>query len=142
MPTNVCYELFSEIDEDLTCTTTAAVVGKRFVAISADLASALDITSTALPTTWDSGNFRVAQCGAGVKAIGVAAYDQASGATVPVKAGGKIVPVTSGAAITAGAEVESNAAGKAITLATGKACGQAYSTVAGADLDVYVRLYP
>ena len=50
------------------------------------------------------------------------------------------MPVTAGAAITAGAEVEVGASGKAITLASGKAVGRALTTAAN-NADVYVRLY-
>lgn len=140
MPTNVCYELFTEIDEDITAHATGAVVGKTFAAISGPLPNPLDITSTALPTTYDPGNIQVATCGAGLKAVGVFAYDQVSGGTVPLKRG-KVVPVTAGANITAGQEVQSDAAGKAIPLASGKALGIAWdSALSGAD--ALISLYP
>jgi hypothetical protein len=114
---------------DVTCLTTGAVTGKRIV----------DTTTTVDATT---GMIKVAHCAAGVRGWGVAAYDAGSGARVPVIAGpGTIVHVTSGAAITVGAEVEVGTTGRVITLASGKAVGKALSTVGGADLDVLVRLY-
>jgi hypothetical protein len=114
---------------DVTCLTTGAVTGKRLVGVSATV----DATT---------GLIKVAHAGAGVRALGVAAYDAASGARVPVIAGpGTIVHVTSGAAITAGAQVEVGTTGRAITLASGVAVGHALSTAAGADVDVLVRLY-
>ena len=64
------------------------------------------------------------------RALGVAAYDVASGARVPVIVGpGHVVPVTCGAAVTAGSEVEANASGQAITKSAGVALGLALSTL-------------
>lgn len=140
MPNNVCHDLFAGGVPDTTYRASAPVVGKTFVTISGDLASLIDITSTSLPTSYDSGNFVVATCGAGVKAVGVAAYDQAANGILPVKKRGKIVPVTTGAAITAGQEVQSDAAGKAIPLATGRPNGLAHNSAAAGD-DVFVELY-
>lgn len=142
MPLNPCVELFTEIDDDLSVRATANVTGKTFGAISADIQSGPAVTTTALPSTWDGGNFQAATCGAGLKADGVFAYDAAAGVLVPLKAPGKIVPVTSGAAITAGTEVMSDANGKAVPLTgTNRPCGKAFTTVTGSGLDVYVRVY-
>ena len=50
-----------------------------------------------------------------------------------------IVPVTAGAAITAGQEVQSDATGQAIPLAAGKPAGLAMSgAAAGADCQVKI----
>ncbi len=112
---------------DVTCLTTAAVVGKTFVDVSATVDS--------------TGMIKVATAAAGARALGVAAYDAASGARVPVIAGpGTIVHVTGGAAITAGAEIEVGTGGKAITLASGKAVGKSLGTGAN-NTDTLVRLY-
>lgn len=113
---------------DVTCLTTAAVTGKTFVNISATV----DATT---------GMIKVATASAGTRAFGVATYDAGSGARVPVICGpGTIVHVTGGAAITAGAEVEVGTGGKAITLASGRAVGQALSTGAN-NTDTLIRLY-
>jgi hypothetical protein len=48
--------------------------------------------------------------------------------------------MVAGAAITGGNEVESNASGNPIPLASGRPCGQAVAT-AGNGATVYVRLY-
>lgn len=113
---------------DVTCLTTAAVTGKTFV----------DVSATVDSTT---GLIKVATASAGARALGVATYDAASGARVPVIAGpGTIVYVTAGAAVTAGAEVEVGTSGKAITLASGKAVGKSLSTGAN-NADMLVRLY-
>ena len=79
---------------------------------------------------------------AGAKALGVAAYDVASGARGPVIVGpGHVVPVTCGAAVTAGSEVEANASGQAITKSAGVALGLALSTTTGSGQDLFVKLY-
>ena len=127
MATNECIPLFRP-GSDVTCLTTAAVVGKTFV----DISATRDATE---------GLFKVATATSAARAFGVAAYDAASGARVPVIAGpGTIVPVTAGGAITAGAEVEVGASGKAVTLASGKAVGKALETGAN-NVDCFVRLY-
>lgn len=83
----------------------AAVTGKRFVSISGPRVD---------------GNPSVAHAvgSATVKAVGVSAYDAASGAKVTVYSGpGIVMPVTAGEAITAGAPVYSAADGRAVDTA-------------------------
>ena len=114
----------------LTCVTTAAVTGKRFVGVS----------GAANPTTGVLTG--VAHATAAAKALGVAVRDTASGGRVAVELRpGTIVPVTCSAAITAGAEVEVATGGKAVTKSAGVAVGQALSTTGAADTDVFVKLY-
>lgn len=101
---------FHDEGNSFTCQTTAAVTGKRFVSVSG------------------SGVFDdpplVAHSGAGVKVLGVSGYDAASGALVTVYSSpGIVMPVTAGAALTAGQEVQSDATGQAVALTTGKAAG-------------------
>lgn len=125
---------FKRPGEDITAQVTAAVVGKRFVALSADRTSGPGLSNTA-----EGSVYRVAHANAN-HAIGVAKYDQP---TVSGKVGvmrGGIVPVTSGAAIAAGAAVQADAVGKAITLAAGVKLGVCMSGVGGADLDVEIAL--
>lgn len=146
MPANICVPLFKSGEKDVTVRTTAAVVGKTFAAISADIQSGPVITTAVLPTTYDGGNFQAATCGAGAKPDGVFAYDAAINTVVPIIRKGATVPVTSGAAITAGVEVMSDAAGKAIpwTSAASEAnrkAGKAMTTASGANVDCYVELY-
>lgn len=113
---------------DLSCTTTAAVTGKTFAGVSA----------TRDATT---GKIKVATCTAAARALGVFAYDAASGAGVPVIAGpGVILPVTAGGAITAGAQVEVGSGGKAVALASGIAVGLALETGSNNN-DCMIRLY-
>lgn len=133
---NPCVPLYKPGGE-ITGHATAAITGGRFVDISAAPAS-----GPALNTATDGANLKVATCGAGARSFGVAGYDAAaSGDKIPVHAQpGSIVPVTAGGTVTAGQEVESDATGRAITLATGKACGKAV-TSATVGNPVYVRLY-
>jgi hypothetical protein len=125
---NECTPLFRP-GRDVTVLTTGAVVGKTFVAIS----GAPDTTGM------KAGVLKAATCTAAAKAFGVAARDAASGATVLVKKEG-ILPVTAGGTIAVGAEVEVGTAGKAVTLASGKAAGIAV-TAGTNGADVFIDLY-
>lgn len=107
-----------------TCHAGGAITGKRLVKISG---------------TPQEGNPQVVQATAAAKAFGVAAFDAASGAKVTVIKDG-IVPITAGGSITAGAEVESDASGQVVTLASGKAVGQILNTVTSGQ-DAMVDLY-
>ncbi len=87
----------------------AAIVGARFLAVVGEPVGGLP---------------QVAHAGAGVRTIGVATNDTAAGAPVGIhSAQGQIVPVEAGAAVAAGQEVQSDAAGMAITLAAGNSAG-------------------
>lgn len=96
--------------QDFTAQVTAAVVGKTLVVISANVTSGPGLSNTA-----EGSNPRVATCGAGAQAIGVAKYDQPTiGGKVGVCRGG-IVPITAGGTITAGQKVMSDATGRVVT---------------------------
>lgn len=104
---------------DVTAIVTAPVVRERFVKITATRAK--------------GENIRVAHCGAGEAAIGVARFDApVIGDLVGVRfvGAGSVIGVTAGAAITAGQEVQSDANGQAIPLAAGKSLGIAVATAA------------
>jgi hypothetical protein len=66
--------------------------------------------------------FNGAVCAAAAKALGVCDVETAVGNQAPVKVTGEIL-VEAGAAIAAGAEVESDATGRAITKAAGVSNG-------------------
>lgn len=123
---NECNPLFRP-GREITVLATATVTGKRCVGVSA----------TRDATT---GLIKVAHATAAGRALGVASADIASGATGSIKRGG-VLPVTSGAGITAGVEVEVGTAGKVITLASGKAVGIAVETVGSADVDCLIAFY-
>jgi hypothetical protein len=124
---------FRKPNNEATCTATAAITGKRFVAISA--------APTAI-----GDNPKVAPATAGLVGYGVAAGDAASGSTeVLVHTGpGMEVPVTASGSITFNTEVEivgtGANAGKVQTLASGKAVGYAVSSAAD-GADVRIKLY-
>ena len=121
---NECTPLFRP-GRDITGLTTGAVTGKTFVDVSA--------------TRGADGMIKVATAAAGVKAFGVAKYDAASGALVGILRGG-VVPVTAGGTIAFGAEVEVGTAGKAITLASGKAVGKAVEAGTNGN-DIQIAFY-
>jgi len=85
----------------------------------------------------------LSQAGAGANAYGVARTDAAIGESVAVDVLGTAI-VEAGAAIAAGAEVEVNASGKAVTQSAGVAVGRlAPGESAQADGDlVEVILFP
>lgn len=126
---NECIPLFRP-GADITALTTGAVTGKTFVDISAtrDATTGLIKVATAAASTT-------------IRAFGVAAYDAASGARVPVINGpGQIVPVTAGGAITAGADVEVGTGGKVVARTTGVPVGKAVETGVNAT-DCFIELY-
>lgn len=118
MPQNECIE-YSDPGNDLNGQATANVTGRRFLAVS----GAKQVGSQALATDTFGGSILVAHAGNGVRPIGVAGYDANSGFKVPIKRGQKVIPVETGAAITAGALVMSDATGRAIPWVT--AAGEA-----------------
>jgi ribose 5-phosphate isomerase len=97
-----------------TVITTAALTARRFVGIGTG-----------------------ATCAAGVKALGVAEYDADAATPAPVNVLG-ILEVEAGAAVAVGASVESDATGRAITLAAGVANGIALdaATAAGDSIRI------
>lgn len=95
--------------EDLTGQATAAVVGKRVLKISATLTSGPGLAATA-----EGSNARVNHCaGATEVPFGISKYDAASGGKVGIIREG-VVPVTAGAAVTAGQQLMADATGKVI----------------------------
>ena len=123
---NECIPLYRP-GTDITAVTTGAVTGKRFVDYSAAMTTGLPSVNTAT---------------AAGKVAGVAAYDAASGARVAVIRGkGTIVPVISGAAVTALAEVEVGTTGRAVPFSAGVKVGRALSAAGAADVQIWVELY-
>jgi hypothetical protein len=113
---------YDDPGNDLTCEASGgAVTGKRFVRVVA----AKEVGSQALANDTLGGNIlaNLATGAAGEKPLGVATYDAAIGAKFPCARGHKVFPVEAGAAIAAGAQVQSDGTGRAITLAAGVPCG-------------------
>lgn len=134
MPINESIPVFEPADR-VSGYCTAAVRGKRFVAPSADIPGG--------PTGTE--NVRIAECGAGVKAVGVSCYNGAINEVIPLHTDHSWVLMPAGAAITAGQEVMSDAQGRPIPLvpgtATNRANGLACSAQAVVDADVLIKLY-
>lgn len=70
-------------------------------------------------------------CAAGAKSLGTVAADTGAGNVAPIDVLG-ICLATAGAAVAAGAEVESDASGRAVTLASGKSNGIALDAATAA----------
>lgn len=146
MPANECIPWFEPGTNPTVHATPAAIRGKRFVEVSA----AAQGSGPLLSATSEGGNIVAQEASANTdRALGVAAHDAAIGEKVMVFRQG-VVPVTSGAAVTAGARVVSDSQGRAVTRPAipgtydntygPETLGVAVTTVAGADLDVYVAL--
>lgn len=110
MPTNECTPYYDD-GEDITGFCTAAVIGKRFLKVSADRPTG---GPAGVSDDIGGGNIKVAPCAAGDQAFGVSSHDQLINKLVGVIRGQKVVPVTAGAAISAGQLVQSDAVGKAV----------------------------
>lgn len=127
---------------DVTCTASAPIVGKTFVWISGDRSLGTQFAvGPSAPGPATMGNITVATASAGGLSFGVSKYDQLTvGLAVGVSRGpGRVTYVTAGAVLTAGQEVQSDASGKAIPLASGRARGYAVtSCAAGADAEISI----
>ena len=102
-----------------TCELASPAVGKRFVSYT-------DGTATYTHSV-------VAQTGAGATACGVLDGDGIAGERRRVVHEGSAAEVEAGASVAAGVEVESDASGRAIPLATGKKLGVARTTAASGE---------
>lgn len=80
-----------------------------------------------------------ATCGAGARAIGVTKEDVKNGVPAAAATYGVEI-IEAGAAVTAGAEIESDATGRAIPLASGKSNGVALSAASAAGEKIRVKL--
>lgn len=112
-----------EPGQSITGKATAAVTGKRFLAISGDRSG---------------GNIAVAHAAAAGRVCGVAAHDAESGGLVRVLRGAaRVVKVQASGAIAAFAEVQVGANGTAASKAAGVAVGYVLTAVVdGADAEV------
>lgn len=143
MPANECIPFYEgAYTQKLTAAIiTTAAVGKRFVGPLTTYQSGPGLSSTA-----EGGNLQaVGVPAAGGDVGGVAAYDGAvttPATKIPVIRGaGTMVPVMSGAAVTAGNRLKVDASGRVIPItAATTLVGIAHSTVGAADLEVIVEL--
>lgn len=138
LPANQCIPYQEEADGAITAKTTADVIGKRLVKISANRDA-----SVLLNTASTGGNIKVAHATAALGTfIGVAAYDALSGTLVKVwlRGGGLILPITATGAIAAGVEVEAAANGTVSTKSAGVAVGIAVADAVDAG-DAQIKIY-
>jgi hypothetical protein len=148
MPANECIP-YKEEATTVTAKAKAAVKGKRFVKVGGNRTGgggggAEGSVTVGVGLSTDLENiYQVEPTVAGNQAVGVAGWDTPVNGEVKVYLKGKgfIVPVTAGAAITAGAEVESDAEGRAVTVAAGKPLGMAMNGVTEAGKDAEILLY-
>jgi hypothetical protein len=123
---NECTPLFRP-GADVTCLTTGAVTGKTFVDISATRDASTGLIKVATATA------------AGLK-FGVAAYDAASGARVPVIRGKLDRSSDCGRHHRLRRGGRGRLGGKAVTIASGKAVGRAVEAGTNNN-DVFIELY-
>ncbi|WZH38760.1 MAG: DUF2190 family protein [Microbacterium enclense] len=125
---NECIPLYTPAS-DVTVRAASAIVGKTFVALLGGVNPSTGQLATVVPAPLAGAS------------VGVASRDTASGAVMHlIRAKGIIVPVTAGGDVSVGAEVEVGANGRAVTLASGKARGRAWSAGTAGN-DVFVELY-
>lgn len=135
MPLNESQPVFEPADR-VSGIATATIRGKRF----------LDVSATPVGGPTGTENVGVAECGAGVRHIGVSCYDCAIGEQVPMHNDHSWILMPAGAAITAGQEVMSDSQGRPVPWVfaasmANKANGKACSTQAVVDADVLIKLY-
>lgn len=136
MPNNECIPVFEPADRVTGKVTPAGGVrGKRFLQVTGDITGGL----------YGTENVNVGECGAGIKSVGVSAYDAVQNEQVPMIADHSWVPMPAGAAIVAGVEVMSDAQGRPIPhvpgTATNRANGLALTSQGTVDADVLIKLY-
>lgn len=130
---NECIPYY-EPGQRITGHATDDIVGKTFVDISADIQSGPGLSATA-----EGGNIRIATADEEGPALGVASHDTAEGGKVTVILGG-VVPVTAGASIDAGEEVEVGDDGEAVPFDEGRIVGRALADAASGE-DAMILLY-
>lgn len=110
----------------------AAVTGGRFIKVNRDLGAQGGIFGTE--------NIQVSLCDATAHPIAVARYDMSIAGQVPMLMGHQIIPMKAGAAVAAGAALQSDANGQPITLAAGPKAAVALSAAAALNDVILVKL--
>lgn len=132
MPANEVIPVY-EVADRITCVATAGITGKRFVVVNATSRAKGGTAGLGTDAAPQAVLYKVSVPAAGVKCFGVAMWDCASLARVPVIREG-IVPVEVGATpVVAGTQVEVDNAGKVIPWAGTIATQPVGYCVAGAS---------
>lgn len=149
MPANECIP-YKQPGEAITAKAKGAVTGKTLVKIGGDRTGgggggAEGSITIGVGLSTDGENvYQVETCGKEGAPVGVAAWDAADKAETKVfkRSSGIILPITAGEAITAGWELESDAAGKVVKAAATpvKIIGMAMTKAANAK-DCEVLFY-
>ena len=138
MPSNECIP-FLLPGQIRTVNCAQAITGKCFVKITAPrIGGGANGLSTDVENLPQAGPCTVA----GEAILGVSQYDGAVGTNIGVymRGSGVTVPITAGAAITAGNQVQTDANGHAVPLSTGIAVGYAIDSAAS-SADCEIHLY-
>lgn len=142
MALNECYPKY-EPGQDITGHANEALIGRRCVTIVADKQGAEAVTDDT-----SGGNIVVGVAKPTVnlgRIVGVAGFNAAQGDKPKIVRGtGKVVPIESGAAIAAFAEVEVDALGRVVPLGTTaniRACGRAWRSCSAAGQFPLIELY-
>lgn len=142
MPNNELIPFYERADR-LTGQASAAVTGKRLLAISGNRVSGPAIPgspSVGASDPTDGGNYQVAHAAAQGAAIGASTWDAAIGEKVDIIRRG-VVPITAAANIVANARLEAGANGQVQTLTTGVCIGIAMTgCLSGADCEVLLQV--
>lgn len=143
MPANECIPYYeAAYTQKLTIHADALLTGKCFCGPLTLRQSGPGLAADPL-AVGDGGNYRTAGLpAAGGQVGGVIGWDVAAGGKAPVIRGaGTVLPVTSGAAVAVGQELQVDASGRVIPFAAGRKVGLAHSAAGGAGTDVEVELY-
>jgi hypothetical protein len=144
MPANECIPYYEgPYTQTLTVHAGYAITGKTFVGpLTAyqGQGPALDTDPLAANA---GGNLQAAAAPtAGGETSGVACWDVAlNGKCVILRGPGTVVPVTAGAAVAVGNELQVDTSGRVIPSTTGRRVGKAHSAAGAAGTDVIVELY-
>lgn len=142
--TNECIPYYeAAYTQKLTVHAGYAITGKTFVGPLTSFQSQGPGLASDPLAAGDGGNLIAAAApAAGGLSSGVAMWDAASGAKVGIiRGGGTMLPVTSGAAIAVGQELQVDVQGRVIPFAAGRRVGVAHSAAGAAGVDVVVELY-
>ena len=143
--TNECVPYYEgPYSQTLTVHAAYALVGKTFAGQLTGFQTDGPGLATDPLAANNGGNLIAAAApSAGGAVSGVVMWDvPILGKAVLIRGSGTMLPMTSGAAITAGALLKVTTAGKVITATTGAVVvGRALSTVGATDLDVVVELF-
>lgn len=144
MPVNEAIPVYeAAYTQKITVFFTGAVVGKTFCGpLTTFQSGPLALSADPLPAN-DGGNVQCAGVPAAAGEVaGVVMYDTPINSRGGILRGaGTMVPVTSGAAVTAGNELQVDASGRVVPYGSGRKVGKAHNTVGAAGADVVVELY-